>query len=86
MKPTKNSHIIAIGSGLAVVMFLLAVLWCMGCSRADNWYVEPTHGGKWRSCMTHFDWDGSITGCSSPMSYDESLWWSETSGGKQVKP
>lgn len=36
MKPTKNSHIIAIGSGLAVVLFLLAVLWVMGCSAAPQ--------------------------------------------------
>jgi hypothetical protein len=31
MKPTKNSHIIAIGLGLAVVMFVAAVLFLAGC-------------------------------------------------------
>jgi hypothetical protein len=36
MRPTKNSHIIAIGLGLAVVMFVAAVLWLAGCKTSTQ--------------------------------------------------
>jgi hypothetical protein len=36
MKPAKNSHILALGLGLAGAMFLLLVFLCMGCSRPPD--------------------------------------------------
>jgi hypothetical protein len=59
-----------------------ALLLLAGCG--TRWTVVPTSGGKWRSCKTESDWTAEITGCSSPISYDEALWWSETQGGKKV--
>lgn len=54
MKPTKNSHIIAIGSGLAVVLFLIAVLWCMGC-KAEAQDYRPTCNAHPEFCRKRID-------------------------------
>jgi hypothetical protein len=54
----------------------------IGCT---HWYVQPAPNGKWRSCAIQWEWDGGTTACSSPISYDDALWWSLTEAGRKVK-
>ncbi len=80
---------------MKVIPSLFLVVACFVCSLAlfrlyewsayPQWKVEATANGKWRSCLVEADW-GFSTGCGSPMTYDEALWWSTTEGGTKVKP
>lgn len=73
-----------IGATVAIVLLIAGL--AARIHLYNHWYVEPTAGGKWRQCLTEFGTGGAGTGCSSPMAYDDALWWTETRGGTRIKP
>lgn len=69
------------------------LLWCVAVLASlllwllsvDRWETRPAENGQWRSCLTHSGWDGSVTSCSSPMTFDQAEWWTRTRGGKDIR-
>lgn len=46
------------------------------------WETRPAENGKWRSCHVRVELGAMLTGCGSPMSFDEAEWWTRTKGGQ----
>ena len=76
-----KQHLLQVGLVflLSALLALFGLLW-----KQERWTVEAAASGKWRSCLEEREWylPWSGKGCGSPMSYDEAIWWSETSGGR----
>jgi hypothetical protein len=65
---------------LLLIMILARGLWYF--HPHDEWTVRPADEGKWRSCLTQYDYGSTATSCGSPVTLDEAEWWSRTKGGQ----
>lgn len=68
---------------VACLFALGLIVGVMAAWPREKWFVIPALDWKWKSCLTRYEFGCVLTGCGSPMSYDEALWWSETKGGKE---
>lgn len=75
MKKVLSAFLGVLAGIVVAISMVFTIMWI----KYPRWTVEPAPDGKWRSCYE----TSTGKGCSSPISYDEALWWSKTEGGKK---
>lgn len=64
------------------LLFLALAVMMAGCDIkiAERTYIKPAENWNWRCCTTEWWLSGTFTACSSPMTYDQAMWWKEMRG------